>query len=121
MANHKYFDASGREVELIPRGLGIRKDAGESALDNGVISTGFTQESGLFMVGYADNVAFFILTNQGGTPTTALLAGSGTYFSITKTTDTKVNVYWETDQLKVENKLGATTTIYVSPVTLLDL
>lgn len=80
--------------------------------DNAVGSTGIIQTVGVIFVEYtltATGVkysAVFTLYNNGGTPTTVLTAGSGTQFSITETTDTKVNVYWDTNQIKLENKLG---------------
>ena len=88
--------------------------------DNAVGSTGITQKVGMILVEYtltADGVnhsAVFTLYNNAGTPTTVLTAGSGTYFSITVTTDAKVNVYWDTNQIKVENKLGTEEEIIVT-------
>lgn len=88
--------------------------------DNEVGSTGITQKTGLIFVDYtltATGVhysAVFTLYDNAGTPTTVLTAGSGTYFSITVTTDTKVNVYWNTNQIKVENKLGTEEEIIIT-------
>lgn len=88
--------------------------------DNEVGSTGITQKTGVIFVEYtltATGVhysAVFTLHDSAGTPTTVLTAGNGTYFSLTVTTDTKVNVYWATDQIKVENKLGTEEQIFVT-------
>lgn len=88
--------------------------------DNEVGSTGITQKTGIICVDYTltdtgvHYSAIFTLYDNAGTPTTVLTAGSGTYFSITETTDTKVNVYWDTNQIKVENKLGTEEEIFVS-------
>lgn len=87
--------------------------------DNEVGSTGITQKTGIILVELelaatgVHRSAIFTLYDADGTPTTVLTAGSGTYFSLTVTTDTKVNVYWATDQIKVENKLGTTEIITV--------
>lgn len=81
---------------------------------------GFTQKTGIIFVEYtlaATGVhysAVFTLYDNAGTPTTVLTAGSGTNFSITSTTDTKVNVYWATNQIYVENQLGTEENIFVT-------
>jgi hypothetical protein len=91
-----------------------------SLADDEVGSTGITQKTGLIFVDYTltetgvHYSAVFTLYDDAGTPTTVLTAGSGTYFSITVTTDTKVNVYWDTNQIKVENKLGSEEEIFVT-------
>jgi len=74
--------------------------------------SGITQTEGVFLVEVTlaatgvKHSAVFTLYNNAGTPTTVLTAGNGTYFSITKATDTKTNVYWLTNQVRVENQLG---------------
>ena len=88
----------------------------KSVADAAVISTKIANKSGVFSVSFTTaagvhHSAIFTLYDSAGTPTTVLTAGNGTYFSITKTTDTKVNAYWETDQVKVENQSGATVEI----------
>lgn len=88
--------------------------------DNEAAGIGITQKTGILFVEYtlaATGVhysAVFTLYDNAGTPTTVLTAGSGTYFSITVTTDTKVNVYWLTNQIYVENKLGTEEEIFVT-------
>lgn len=90
--------------------------------DDDVLGTGITDTEGVFKVWYelaatgVRHSAIFTLYNNGGTPTTVLTAGNGTYFTITVTTDAKLNVYWLTDQLTIENKLGTTETIFVEKV-----
>ena len=88
------------------------------AADNAVLSTKIANKSGIFSVSFTTaagvhHSAIFTLYDNAGTPTTVLTAGSGTYFSITGTTDTKVNAYWDTDQVKIENKFGKTLDIKV--------
>jgi hypothetical protein len=90
----------------------------QSVADAAVLSTKITQKSGVFSVAFTTaagvhHSAIFTLYDSAGTPTTVVLSGNATHFSITKTTDTKVNVYWETDQVKVENQFGETIAIKV--------
>lgn len=90
----------------------------QSVADTVALSTKITQKSGVFSVSFTTaagvhHSAVFTMYDSAGTPTTVLTAGNGTYFSITKATDTKVNAYWETNQLKVENQSGATIEIKV--------
>ena len=87
--------------------------------DNAVLGTGIADTEGVYEVEFTlaatgvKHSAIFTLYNNAGTPTTVLTAGNGTYFSITVTTDAKLNVYWLTNQLTVENKLGTEETIIV--------
>lgn len=81
-------------------------------------ATGITQSTGVILIeatlaDATERSAVFTLYNNDGTPTTVLTAGSGTYFSITKATDTKINVYWETNQIYVENQAGQAGTFIV--------
>jgi hypothetical protein len=114
--------SNGVETNEFDGFLIIKDDSSYSAslIDDAVGSTGITETSGIFKVSYVSGgdtySAIFALYDNAGTPTTVLLAGNGTNFSITATTDTKVNCYWATDQLKIENKSGGTLTIKCSGV-----
>ena len=89
-----------------------------SVADAAALSTGIANKSGVFSVAFTTaagvhHSAVFTMYDSAGTPTTVLTASSGTYFSITKGTDAKVNAYWETDQVKIENQFGETLEIKV--------
>jgi hypothetical protein len=90
----------------------------QSVADTVALSTKIVQKSGVFSVSFTTaagvhHSAICTLYDSAGTPTTVILSGNGTHFGISKGVDTKVNVYWETDQLKVENQFGATLEIKV--------
>jgi hypothetical protein len=90
----------------------------QSVADAAVLSTKITQKSGVFSVAFTTaagvhHSAIYTLYDSAGTPTTVVLSGNGTYFSITKTTESKINVYWETDQVKIENQTGETLAVKV--------
>jgi hypothetical protein len=90
----------------------------QSVADAAVLSTKIANKSGVFSVSYTSalavhNSAIIHLYDSAGTPTCTLDAGNGTQFSIAKNTASKVNVYWETDQLKVQNNAGETLEIKI--------
>ena len=78
----------------------------------GTLETGIANKTGILGVSYTTSAgvhhsAIYTLYDSAGTPTTVLTAGNGTYFSITETTASKVNVYWKTNELEIENNSGA--------------
>ncbi|GEM_PF-5109103 len=82
---------------------------GALALD-AVLSTGLSASFGILVVACTtDNVtAVYRVENQ-----TLVAISAHANFSIVKDTGSKYNVYWETDQFKVQNKITGTKTIKV--------
>ena len=68
---------------------------------NGIVLVSYNNAAG------TNYSAVFSLYNNAGTPTSVLTAGNGNNFSITEDTDAKINVFWDTDQIKVQNHSGA--------------
>ncbi|MCK9282395.1 MAG: hypothetical protein M0P71_17405 [Melioribacteraceae bacterium] len=76
------------------------------------LETGIANKTGILGVSYTTALgvhhsAVYALYDSAGTPTTVLLAGNGTQFTITETTASKVNVYWKTNEVEIENNSGA--------------
>lgn len=84
-----------------------------------VLSTGLTQKTGLLAVRIATKTAIFALYDDAGTPTTSKLAGNA-IFNASKDNASTINVYWDTDQVKIQNKTTGSITILQLAGTVFD-
>lgn len=89
----------------------VTNDA-QTVANAAVISLGANTVNAVYMIS-ASNGTNAIFTVNGASQVTELVFsyGAGTYYSITKNTASKVNVYWETDAYKLQNLTGSSMTI----------
>lgn len=80
---------------------------------DGVWSTGITNVQALLSVTVGTESTWVSLINDNGTKTTQVLATNAT-FNKSKDNASTINVYWETDQLKVQNKTASGIVIKLS-------
>ena len=91
--------------------FGLRKPVlAQSILTLATLSTGITEDTGILVIKVATKSAIFALHNEAGTPTTAKLAGHA-LFNASKDNASTINVFWDTDQLKIQNKTAGTVAI----------
>jgi hypothetical protein len=88
----------------------MRQELDSVALANDGVLTISSRDRGVVFI---DNVTDSQLAQFVMTPTSTLVAGSGTYFSTAKDTASKLNVYTESGAIKVQNKRGTSQTIAV--------
>lgn len=89
----------------------VTNDVQTVAVD-AVVSLGSNALSGLYVVS-ASNGTNALFSVNGASQNVELVYSyqSGTYFSSTKDTASKVNVYWETDAYKLQNKTAGSISI----------
>jgi hypothetical protein len=103
----------GHEFSLLEGGgLQVNPPAAiESLAANGVWSTGIDYSEGILIVSTGGNSAVFTIHRHLGTPATTKVSGSAK-LNAAKDNASTVNVYWESGQIKVQNKF--TTTVNVN-------
>jgi hypothetical protein len=103
-----FIMAGTKEGKYVQGGIRITKNymgvAEKTALaNNEVLNTSIGMNRGLLIVADMTNQKVILLRIEGST----MVSVSGNaIFTITKDTASKINVYWETDQVKVQNKTG---------------
>jgi formylmethanofuran dehydrogenase subunit E len=85
----------------------------ESLVPDGVLKTSIIGNLGILIVSDCTNSKVALLRIEGNT---VVSVSANAIFSITKDTASKLNVYWETDQIKVQNKTSANVTLKVALV-----
>jgi len=97
-----------RDTRITRAYMGVRERTGLA--NNEVLKTCICESRGILIVADVTNQKVILLRIEGST--IAFVSGNP-IFTITKDTARKINVYWETGQVEVQNNTGATLAIKV--------
>jgi hypothetical protein len=79
---------------------------------NDVLSTGITTKFGLVLIKETTGNKFCLFRIKGDNSAPVIIDGDAE-FTVTKDTDSSYNFYYETDQFKLQNKVGDNKALYV--------